>query len=107
MRLFDVFKNAKIFDNRIIYKIKRDLNDVIERYKTKCVVREFEQQTSIDFIEIYATIIKIMSFKILFVIVAHNDYDCEQRNILIVFLNNLLSKTVYVYLFEEYDESYV
>ena len=42
IRVADVSKNARIFNTRMIYKIKRDLIDVIQWYKIRCVIRDFE-----------------------------------------------------------------
>ena len=107
VKISDVPKGIKILSTRMIYKLKKNLQGEIQRYKARCVVRGYEQEEGIDFDETFAAVVKAMSFKTLFAIVAHKDYDCEQADIPTAFLNSFLGQTVYCWPPEGYDEGYI
>jgi len=46
-----------------------------------------------------------MSFKTLFVIIVKQDLNCEQVNIVIVFLNSTLQESIYVKSSKSYREN--
>jgi len=56
-------------------------------------------------LKIYVVVVKIMLFKILFVIIAKRNFDCEQVNIVIVFLNLILQEFIYVKSLKSYREN--
>ena len=43
--------------NKWVYKIKRDSNDQVERYRARLVVKEYAQKEGIDFNEIFSLVI--------------------------------------------------
>jgi len=101
-------KGTKILTTRMVYKFKKDLHGKVQRYKARCVVRGFRQEEGIDFHETYAAVVKAMSFKTLFAIIAKRDLDCEQVDIVTAFLNSLLQEPTYVEPPEGYrEEEYV
>ena len=103
IKRFEISKEIKIFIIKLIYKLKRDLNDQITRYKIKCVMKKFMQQKKIDYNHIFVFVVKFMSFKILFVVVIKLNLDCNQIDIKTIFLNSTLQKKVYVASFEKYE----
>ena len=103
-----ISKDTKVLRTRMIYKLKKNLNEKILRYKARCVVQDFRQIQDVDFDDIYVVVVKIMSFKTLFVIVVKKNYDCEQMNITIAFLNVSLNEEIYVMSSKSYrEEKYV
>ena len=97
-------KGTKVLETRMVYKLKKDLNEKILRYKARCVVQDFRQIQDVDFDDIYVVVVKIMSFKTLFAIVVKKDYDCEQMNITIAFLNASLNEKIYIMPSKDYRE---
>ena len=103
-----ISKSTKVLETRMIYKLKKNLNEKILRYKARCVVQDFGQIQDIDFDDIYVVVIKIIFFKTLFIIVIKKNYDCEQMNITIAFLNASLNEETYIISFKSYrEEEYV
>ena len=47
----------KAIGNKWVYKIKRDGNDQVERYRARLVVKGYAQKESIDFNEIFSSMV--------------------------------------------------
>jgi hypothetical protein len=71
------FKNRRVFRDKSIYKIKREKHDEILRYKTRWVIREFEQVKRLDYTKTFVSMIKSMSYKTMYVIIIVNDWKIE------------------------------
>ena len=56
------------------------------RFKARWVVRGFEQQEGLDYIETIAAVVKPKSYKAIFAIVAANDCELEQMDVVTAFL---------------------
>jgi len=68
--------DALVLRGRWVYKIKMKPDGLI-LYKARWVVRGFEQIYGIKFDEFFASVVKSMSFKTLFAMMAYFDSDCE------------------------------
>ena len=104
-RIWTIYKkltHKRVLRDKWVYKLKREIDDSIVRYKARWVIRDFEQQKDLNYNEIFAAIIKLMSYKTNFVIVAVNDWDLKQMNIKIVFLYENIKEKIYVELSHEY-----
>ncbi len=60
-----------------IYHYKRKFNDLILWHKTQWVVKEFKQQFKIDYKEIFVTVVKLMTYKVIFIIAAFYNYKLK------------------------------
>ena len=79
-----------------VYKHKRGLNGEILRYKSRWVVRGFEQREGLDYYETFASVVKPMSYKLLFAIAAANDLEIEQMDVKTAFLYGDIDTEIYV-----------
>jgi hypothetical protein len=84
--LTNSFKNRRVFRDKRIYKIKREKHDEILRYKTRWVIRDFEQIERLNYTKTFVSMIKLISYKTMYVIMIVNDWEIEQMNVKIVFL---------------------
>ena len=82
--------------NKWIYYYKREPNDSILQHKTQWVVKEFKQQFRIDYKEIFAMIVKSMTYKVIFIIVTFYNYKLKQMNVKMTFLHSDLKEEVYM-----------
>ncbi len=87
-----------------IYHYKRKPDDSILQHKTQWVVKEFEQQFRINYKEIFATVVKFMTYKVIFIIAVFYNYKLKQMNIKMTFLHDDLKEEVYVVQLTEYEE---
>jgi hypothetical protein len=90
------FKNRRVFRDKWVYKIKREKHDEILRYKTRWVIRRFEQIERFDYTKTFVSMIKSMNYKTMYVIIVVNDWEIEQMNVKIVFLYDKIHENVFV-----------
>jgi hypothetical protein len=95
-RLIDLSLNRKSLEDKWIFKFKRNFHEEILRYKTRWVIRDFEQRKSVNYHETYASIIKSMSYKFIFVIAVVRNWKLEQMNIKTMFFYKNVNEKIYV-----------
>ena len=79
-----------------MFKLKRNVEDIVARYKVKWVMKSYLQQYEVDFDQIFASMIKSMIFRVLFAIAIFLNLKIEQMNMKIVFLYDLIDVKMYV-----------
>jgi hypothetical protein len=79
-------KDRAVLTGKWVYKHKRGPNGEILRYKSRWVVRGFEQRECLDFNDTFASVVKPMSYKLLFAIAAAKDLEIEQMDVKTAFL---------------------
>lgn len=89
-------KEAKIIQGRWVFHTKTDANGIIIKYKSRWVVRGFQQENGINYTDTYASVVKPMSYKILFSIAAAQNMEIEQMDVKTAFLNSPIQDEVYV-----------
>ena len=60
-----------------MYKHKHGLNSKILQHKLRWVVRGFKQQEGLNYYKTFVLVVKPMSYKLLFIIAAANDFKIE------------------------------
>ncbi len=88
-----------------VFKVKRDVNGPIARFKARWVVKGYLQQFGIDFDQTFAAMVKLMAFRVLFAIAAYYDLDINQKDIKTAFLYGLIDQLVYVQIFKGLENS--
>jgi hypothetical protein len=94
--LINFFKDRRVFRDKWVYKIKREKHDEILRYKTRWVIRRFEQIERLNYTKTFVSMIKLMNYKTMYVIIVVNDWKIEQMNVKMIFLYNKILEDVYV-----------
>lgn len=79
-----------------VYSLKRDLNGRIERYKTRLVVRGFEQRYGIDFKETYSPVASIESIKLIFMLATQKELELRQFDVTTAFLHGSADEDIYL-----------
>ncbi len=79
-----------------VYKVKRDVNGKVARFKARWVVKGYLQQFGVDFDQTFAAVVKPMAFRVLFAIAAFLDFDIDQMDVKTAFLYGLIDQLVYV-----------
>jgi hypothetical protein len=104
-KLINSFKNRRVLRDKWIYKIKRKEHDEILRYKTRWVIRDFEQIKELNYTKIFVSMIKFMSYKTMYVIIVINDWKIEQMNVKTTFLYDKILEDVYVVQFTNFKQN--
>ncbi len=103
--LTNTFKDKRIFRDKWVYKIKKERRDEILRYKARWIIRDFEQVENLNYTKTFVSMIKSMSYKVMYVIVVVNDWKIEQMNVKIVFLYEKIHENVYVMQSTNFEQS--
>jgi hypothetical protein len=101
--LINFFKNRRIFRDKWVYKIKREKHDEILRYKTRWVIREFEQVKRLNYTKTFVSMIKSMNYKTMYVIIVINDWKIEQMNVKTIFLYDKIHENVFFVQFTKFE----
>ena len=92
----EVKAGHKPHSGKWVFKVTRDVNGDIARFKARWVVRGYLQQYGVDFDQTYASVVKPMAFRVLFAIAAYYDLDIDQMDVKTAFLCGLIDQLVYV-----------
>ena len=83
----------KILRVRQIFKIKDD-----DRYKTRLVIRGFEQRYKIYYTNTYASVMNLTTIRILLTVVTYLNLYIHMLDVKTTFLNSILSKKKRIYI---------
>jgi hypothetical protein len=102
--LINSSKNRRVLRDKWVYKIKKDEHDEILRYKTRWVIRDFEQIERLNYTKTFVSMIKSMNYKTMYVIIVVNDWKIEQMNVKIAFLYDKIHENVFVVQFTKFEQ---
>ena len=88
--------NRWILSTRWVTIIKRELKEKMIKYKAKWVCKRFCQKQRIDYDEIFALMIRVTIIKMLLALMIKYDYEVEQMNVVIAFLEAHLKEKVWM-----------
>lgn len=86
----------KALGGKWVYKVKRNVNGRVARFKARWVVKGYLQQFGVDYDQTFAAVVKPMAFRVLFAIAAFFDLDIDQMDVKTAFLYGLIDQLVYV-----------
>jgi hypothetical protein len=84
----------KLLDSKWVFKLKRNLEGSIARYKAWLVARGFTQEHGVDYDE--TCVVKVAALRVIMALAAHYDLEMEQLDVNTTFLAAGLSETIYM-----------
>jgi hypothetical protein len=87
-----------------VYKITRNADGSVERFKAWLVAKGFLQKQGVDFEEVYAPVSKQTTVKALLAVCAEKDLELEQLDVKTAFLNGHLEEEIYMQQAQGYEE---
>ncbi|GJZ73524.1 retrovirus-related pol polyprotein from transposon TNT 1-94 [Tanacetum coccineum] len=86
----------KPIGNKWVYKIKRNGDDQVERYRARLVVKGYAQKEGIDFNEIFSPVVRITTIRVVLAMCATYDLHLEQLDVKTAFLHGNLDEEIYM-----------
>ena len=74
-------KGIRPLKKKWVYKLKKNADGSIAKYKAWLVVKGFEQKEGIDFSEIFAPVVKMTSIRVVMSLDASLDLEVEQKDV--------------------------
>jgi hypothetical protein len=85
-----------VVSSKWIYKINKDVDVSIEKYKERFVSHGFSQKESIDYEETFSPVAKYTSIRTIISLVAKMKWKLHQMDVKIAFLNGVIEEEVYI-----------
>ena len=93
----------KELHNKWVYQVKEE-HDGSKRYKAQLIVKGFQLKEGVNYIEIFAPIVKLNTIKSVFRIIAIEELYPEQLYVNTAFLHGDLDKEIYMHQPEDFLE---
>ena len=88
--------NTNVVDGKWVYRLKRDKNGAITRYKARFVAKGFRQQPGIDFHETFSPVVKSTTIRAVLSLAVTNNWPLRQLDVQNAFLHGNLKEKVYM-----------
>uniref|UniRef100_A0A2N9FEL3 Reverse transcriptase Ty1/copia-type domain-containing protein n=1 Tax=Fagus sylvatica TaxID=28930 RepID=A0A2N9FEL3_FAGSY len=79
-----------------VYKIKRNTDGSVSRYKARLVSKGFHQKAGVDFNETFSPVVKPPTVRIILSLAAQNQWPLRQLDVSNAFLHGLLKESVFM-----------
>jgi hypothetical protein len=89
--------NRKVLTSKWVYKIKRNADHSVERYKARLTARGFQQIEGQDYFDTFAPVAQLKSFRILMALSVLLGLTVTHVDISNAFLNAPLEETIYMH----------
>nr|GEU62042.1 putative retrotransposon protein [Tanacetum cinerariifolium] len=94
--LVELPPNARIVGSKWLFKKKTDMDGAVYIFKARLVAKGFTQTYGVDYEETFSPVADMRAIRILIAIAAYYDYEIWQIDVKTAFLNEHLSKEVYM-----------
>jgi len=91
-------RRINIVISKWVFKLKLNINEFLNKLKTRFVTRGFSQTYNVDYKNIFILIIKFNILWVFLTIVALKNLECHQVNVNNIFMKFFLKKTIYIIL---------
>lgn len=98
--------HQRVLSGKYVFKIKTNSSGQPDRYKARWVARGFEQEYGVDFKETFASVVKPMSYRVLFAIACALNWQIDQMDVKTAFLYGKIDAEVYVELPPNLESKY-
>ncbi|CAA6674803.1 unnamed protein product [Spirodela intermedia] len=94
--LVDLPHDRRAIGLKWVYKVKRDENRAVAKYKARLVVKGYAQRQGIDYDEVFAPVARLDTVRLLIALAAHEGWEVHHMDVKSAFWNGDLKEEVYV-----------
>ena len=95
-KLVPLPKDKKAIGCRWLFKIKRNADGSIDKYKARLCAKGYTQKSGVDFNETFAPVAKMTSIRVLLAIAAEMDLEIQQFDVNTAFLYGTIEEDIYM-----------
>jgi hypothetical protein len=103
-RLVDCTPKMKVLGSKWVFKVKRDQDGNIIKFKARYVVKGYMQRFGVDYTNTYANVADIDTIWLLLAMACFYNWECDTVDIVTAFLNRDLEEEVYMDQIEGFEE---
>lgn len=96
-------KGKRLMDNKWVFKIKRDKEGNIERYKARLVIKGCAQKQGYDYDETYAPVARLTTLRTLLSIIIKENLLAMHMDVQNTFLHGELEEEIYMIILEGFQ----
>jgi len=89
-------KGRKLVSSKWVFKKKMEATGEVEKYKARLVVKGYSQVEGVEFGEIFSSIAKLYSIRVLMSLAASFNLEVEQMEVKTIFLHGDLDEEIYM-----------
>lgn len=89
-------KGKKAIQCRWLFKVKRNADNSINRFKARLCAKGFTQRYGIDYVETFAPVVKMSTLRCAFAVAAERELEIKQIDIETAFLNGVMEEEIYM-----------
>ena len=86
----------KVLSDKWVFKKKIGIDGKVVQHEAQWVLKGFEQRYGLNYDETFASVVKPMSYKAIFLLAAIHDWELEHMNIKTAFLHREIHEEFYV-----------
>jgi hypothetical protein len=94
--LVNLPRGQKAIGLKWVFKLKHDEHGDIVKHKARLVAKGYVQRQGVDFEEVFASVARMESVRVLLILAAHNNWPVHHMDVKSAFLNGDLGEEVYV-----------
>ncbi|GKV27388.1 hypothetical protein SLEP1_g36561 [Rubroshorea leprosula] len=94
--LVTLLKGQKAIGVKWVYKVKKNAQGKVEKYKARFVAKGYIQEYGIDYDEVFAPVARLETIQLIISLAAQNNWKIYQMDVKFTFLNGYLEEEVYV-----------
>ncbi|CAI7791597.1 unnamed protein product [Closterium sp. NIES-53] len=102
--LVELPEGRKAITSKWLFKIKSDADGKIERYKSRLVVKGYQQKEKVDYKELFAPVVKPTTLRTLLAGAAIKGWVVKQMDVTTAFLNGVLEEEIFMAQPERFDD---